>query len=119
MVINEAAKQGFNSPAVAGYSTADTLAAVFVVMTVSIWAWSSAYMSGEMRGASSAKRQLKVMAGSGTSQIIVLLVATMIFLHTTGVNFFTSINYLNTIGANPFRHRPTTRCWWVWSPPIR
>ena len=106
MVINEAAKQGFNSPAVAGYSTADTLAAVFVVMTVSIWAWSSAYMSGEMRGASSAKRQLKVMAGSGTSQIIVLLVATMIFLHTTGVNFFTSINYLNTIGANPLPSPP-------------
>jgi amino acid transporter len=105
-VITQASKQGFNSPGVAGFSTADTLAAVWVVMTVSIWAWSSAYMAGEMRGANKASRQLKVMAGSGTAQILILLFATTVFLHTTGTTFFTSLNYLNTIGSSPLPAPP-------------
>jgi APA family basic amino acid/polyamine antiporter len=105
-VIAEAGRQGFTSPSVAGFSTSDTLAAVFVVLTVSIWAWSSAYLAGEMRGANSASRQLKVMAGSGSTQIAIILVATVIFLHTTGTDFFSSINYLNTIGSNPLPSAP-------------
>ena len=90
-VISQAAKQGFASPVSPGFSTADTLAAVWVVMTVSIWAWSSAYLAGGGCSANRASRQLRVMAGSGTAQILIFLFATTAFLHTTGTTFFTSL----------------------------
>jgi basic amino acid/polyamine antiporter, APA family len=105
-VIAQAKANGFTPPSVAGYSVSDTFSAIYMVLTVSIWAWSSAYLAGEMRRASSVKRQIGVMAGSGATQILIILVATILFLRTAGTDFFASINYLNTIGKNPLPAPP-------------
>jgi amino acid transporter len=89
-----------------GYTMSDTLGSVYVVLTVSIWAWVSAYLAGEQRGARSVGRQLRVMAGSGSFQILILFLTVVVFLHTAGRDFFESINYLNTIGKNPLPAPP-------------
>jgi APA family basic amino acid/polyamine antiporter len=105
-IIAQAREAGFTPHSVGGYSLGDTIGSIFVVLTVSIWAWSSAYLAGEMRGARSASRQLKVMAGAGAIQILLILVATGLFLKAVGSDFFGSINYLNTIGENPLSAPP-------------
>jgi APA family basic amino acid/polyamine antiporter len=105
-IIAQAKANGFQPPSIAGYSTRDTFNAIYMILTVSIWAWSSAYLAGEMRGARSVKRQLGVMVGSGATQIMIILVATLLFLRTAGTDFFSSINYLNTIGKNPLPAPP-------------
>ncbi len=89
-----------------GYKLSDTLGSIYVVLTVSVWAWSSAYLAGEQRGARSVGRQLRVMVGSGSFQILILFLTAFVFLHTAGNAFFGSINYLNTIGKNPLPAPP-------------
>jgi amino acid transporter len=105
-IIDQAKAQGFTPASEAGYSFGDTFGSIFVVLTVSIWAWSSAYLAGEMRGARSLSRQVRVMAGFGGFQIVLFLVAIAVFFHAAGTDFFQSINYLNTIGANPLPAPP-------------
>jgi len=105
-IIAQAKENGFTPASEAGYSAGDTFGAIFVVLTVSIWAWSSAYLAGEMRGARSVGRQIKVMAGFGGFQIVLFLVAVAVFFKTAGTDFFQSVNYLNTIGANPLPAPP-------------
>lgn len=105
-IIAQARANGFTPPSVGGYSASDTFNAIYMVLTVSIWAWSSAYLAGEMRHAARLRREVGVMAGSGGVQILIILVATMLFLHTAGSDFFSSINYLNTIGKNPLPAPP-------------
>jgi len=105
-IIAQAKHNGFTPPSIAGYSASDTFNAIYMVLTVSIWAWSSAYLAGEMRHAARLRRETGVMAGSGAVQILIILVATALFLKTAGSDFFSSINYLNTIGKNPLPAPP-------------
>jgi amino acid transporter len=102
-VINLAHKQGFDS---GNYTFSDTFGSVFVVLTVSVWAWVSTYLAGELRGARSVKRQFQVIVGSGTFNILLFLVATFLLFRSAGETFFTSINYLSSIGANPLPAPP-------------
>jgi amino acid transporter len=87
---------GFTLPSKGGFSFSDTMGGIYVVLTVSIWAWSSAYMAGEMKGARSVRRQLTAMVGAGTVQILLLLLSAGLFFKAVGYDFFAAINYLNT-----------------------
>jgi APA family basic amino acid/polyamine antiporter len=102
-IIATARKNGFHP---GGFTAGDTVGSIYVILTVSVWAWGSAYMGGEMRGARSASRQLRVMVGSGTFQVLLIFAATALFLHAAGNDFFSSINYLNSIGKNPLPAPP-------------
>lgn len=103
-IIAQAVKAGYTTGG--GYSASQTMGALFVVFTTSIWAWSSMYVSGEMRGARSVRRQVIAMVGTGTFQISLFFLATLLFYSTAGHTFFVANNYLNTVGKSPLPSPP-------------
>jgi amino acid transporter len=102
-IVDQAHKKGFSS---GGHTFSDTFGSIFVVLTVSVWAWASTYLAGELRGARSVGKQFRVIVTSGAFNILLFLVATAVFFHAAGEEFFASANYLNTIGANPLPAPP-------------
>jgi amino acid transporter len=103
-IISQAAKAGYDTHG--GYSASQTIGSLFVVFTTSIWAWSSMYVAGEMRGARSVRRQVIAMVGTGTFQILLFFLATLLFYSTAGHTFFVANNYLNTVGKSPLPSPP-------------
>lgn len=101
-IMQLARAEGYQSASTAGYSLLDTLGATWVVMTASIWAWNAAYLAGEMKGARMLNRQLAVMVGAGTVQILLLFVATALFFKAVGYDFFSGINYLYTVAPDQY-----------------
>ncbi len=103
-IIEQAVKAGYVTHG--GYSMSQTIGSLFVVFTTSIWAWSSMYVSGEMRGARSVRRQVISMVGTGTFQITLFFLATLLFYRTAGHTFFVANNYLNTVNKSPLPSPP-------------
>ena len=105
-VIRKAVAAGYTPASQAGYSGTQTFGSIFVVFTTSIWAWSSMYVAGEMRGARKVRRQIIAMVGAGTFQVLLFLVATWLFFRTAGNTFFVANNYLYTVGKSPLPSPP-------------
>jgi amino acid transporter len=85
-------KAGLVYPSVSGYSFKQTLGAVFVTYGLTVSAYVSTYLAGEMKGAGRRSRQLTGIFTSGIGQGVLLLVCVIVFLHTTGYNFFVAAN---------------------------
>jgi amino acid transporter len=83
------AKQGLY-PDHGGYSTTDTIGAIYYAMTVTVWAFWGTYLSSEFKGAGQRRRQLVSMVGTGIGQVISLCLALYIFTNTVGYDFFVS-----------------------------
>ncbi|MBS1887545.1 MAG: APC family permease [Actinobacteria bacterium] len=73
-----------------GYSTRNTIGAIFTMESVVTAAFFSVYLNGEMKGAGQRKRQLWSIVGGGLFQGLALLVCGVIFLSTAGAHFFTA-----------------------------
>jgi basic amino acid/polyamine antiporter, APA family len=88
-------------PSEGGYSTKETIGAIYSMIGVTLFVWWGTYMSAEFRGAGRRKRQLGTMVGAGLGQGLVVLVTMVIFLHTVGYNFFASALAGNFSGSGP------------------
>jgi amino acid transporter len=85
-------KAGLVYPSESGYSFKNTVGAIFVTYGLTVSAYVSVYLAGEMKGASRRTRQLGIMFASGLGQGLLLLVCVIVFLHTMGYNFFVAAN---------------------------
>lgn len=75
-----------------GYSTSATLgAASACVIQFMLCFWGS-YMAGEMKGASRRNRQLATMLIPAYVQGALVILAVVVFIHTTGYNFLVAAN---------------------------
>jgi APA family basic amino acid/polyamine antiporter len=77
-------------PSHGGYSTKETIGAIYSMIGVTLFVWWGTYMSAEFKGAGQRRRQLTTMVGSGLGQGLIMLLALWIFLHTVGYDFFVS-----------------------------
>lgn len=73
-----------------GYSAKSTIGAAYYCLSNTVFCWVGAYTIAEFRGAGQRKRQLQTMLGTGSAQILIILIAAVIFLHTVGYDFFVS-----------------------------
>jgi amino acid transporter len=73
-----------------GYSTKMTIGAVYYALTLCIYIYWGAYMSAEFKGAGRRRRQLGAMWTAGIGNLLIILLAVFVFMHTVGYNFFVS-----------------------------
>jgi APA family basic amino acid/polyamine antiporter len=73
-----------------GYSVRSTIGAAYYCLSNTVFCWAGVYTIAEFRGAGQRKRQLQTMLGTGTAQIILIMIAAFIFLNTVGYSFFIS-----------------------------
>ncbi len=77
-------------PSVGGYSTHNTIGAVYYALTITVYVYWGAYLSAEFKGGGQRKRQLTAMWTAGIGNALILLIAIAIFMSTVGYNFFVS-----------------------------
>jgi amino acid transporter len=85
-VVAAGAGQGLY-PSEGGYSTSNTLGAMFVWVGFSIFVVYGAYIAGEVRRAGDRKRMLTSIVGSGVLQTVFLLISILAFYGAVGENF--------------------------------
>ncbi len=85
-----------------------TAPAIFVIMTFMIWNWWSVYLSGELKSASNRNRQLSIMFGALSWNVIGLIVGVLLLYKVTGYQFIVGANTVpNTayvLPTGPFYH---------------
>lgn len=94
-VIEVARDSGLVTATQAGFDGGQTVKSIYIVFLLVIWTFGSAYLSGEMKGATSSRRQVLVMLGAGFIEMALVAVATALFFRSTGYDFFVSLNFLN------------------------
>ncbi len=77
-------------PSKSGYSTHNTIGAVYYALTITIYIYWGAYLSAEFKGGGQRRRQLTAMWTAGIGNALVLLIAIAIFMGTVGYDFFVS-----------------------------
>jgi amino acid transporter len=77
-------------PSHGGYSTHNTIGAVYYALTITIYVYWGTYLAAEFKGGGRRRRQLTAMwtAGLGNAAILMLVIA--IFMSTVGYDFFVS-----------------------------
>src|SRR5581483_2184401 len=65
----------------AGYSTKNTVGAIYSMIGVTLFVWWGTYLASEFRGAGQRKRQLSTIVGAGVGQGLLVLLGIFIFLH--------------------------------------
>jgi APA family basic amino acid/polyamine antiporter len=83
-------KGGLRLPDHGGYSTGNTLGAVFTTLAITGALWYTAYISAEMKGAGRRRRQLSIGLGTSFAQGIFVLLCVILFVHVIGYDFFAS-----------------------------
>jgi amino acid transporter len=85
-----------------GYSTKMTIGAIYYALTICIYVYWGSYLAAEFKGAGRRKRQLTAMWGAGFGNLIIILLALLVFMHTVGYDFFVSAfaGNLNAPGAS-------------------
>jgi APA family basic amino acid/polyamine antiporter len=85
-----------------------TTPAIFVIMTFMIWNWWSVYLSGELKSASNRNRQLSIMFGALTWNIVGLIAGILLIYKVVGYQFMvaanTAPNDAYTLPSGPFYH---------------
>ena len=81
------AKAGLVYPDKTGYSTKSTIGAIYVTYGLLVSAYAGVYLAGEMKGAGRRRRQLQSVLWSGYGQGLLILVSTLAFIHTVGLDF--------------------------------
>jgi APA family basic amino acid/polyamine antiporter len=97
------AKAGLVYPDKVGYSTKSTIGAIYVTYGLLVSAYAGVYLAGEMKGAGRRRRQLQAVLWSGYGQGLLILVSTLAFIHTTGLDFLiASSNGAFAVPAAPY-----------------
>jgi basic amino acid/polyamine antiporter, APA family len=103
-VINDAHAQNIHPHAFGGATTP----AIFVVMTFMIWNWWSVYLSGELKSASNRNRQMTIMFGALSWNVVGLVVGLLLLFKVTGYQFIVGANTVPNAGyvlpTGPFYH---------------
>ena len=85
-----------------------TTPAIFVIMTFMIWNWWSVYLSGELKSASNRNRQLSIMFGALTWNVVGLIAGILLIYKVVGYQFMvaanTAPNEAYTLPTGPFYH---------------
>ena len=82
-----AAKGGVSLHSHVGFSTSQTVAALFFAITFTSYFWYGTYLAGEMKGGGRRNRQLVSILGSAAVQGILVVIAFLVFYKTVGLNF--------------------------------
>jgi APA family basic amino acid/polyamine antiporter len=102
-VIADAGKEGVDTdPAFSMHNTWPTWA---LICSLSLFAWLSIYISGEVRRARDAT-QIKVMGAASTLHIAIAAILSAVFFSRFGHDFFVAINGLNGTESYPFEVEP-------------
>jgi amino acid transporter len=85
-----------------------TTPAIFVVMTFMIWNWWSVYLSGELKSASNRNRQMGIMFGALSWNVIGLVAGVLLIYKVAGYQFMvganTAPNAAYLLPTGPFFH---------------
>lgn len=121
-IIANAHKEGINTdPAFSMHNTWPTWA---LICSLTLFAWLSIYISGEVRRARDTT-QVKVMGLASTVHIAIAMVLSVLFFSTFGHEFFVAINGLSESESYPFAAPPfytfltsiaggsTLLAWWL------
>jgi APA family basic amino acid/polyamine antiporter len=121
-IISNAHKEGIDtSPAFSMHNTWPTWAAI---CSLSLYAWLSIYISGEVRRARDAT-QMKIMGLASTVHILIAVILAIVFFSRFGHDFFFAINALGESESYPFAAPPyytfltsiaggsTLLAWWL------
>jgi basic amino acid/polyamine antiporter, APA family len=85
-----------------------TTPAIFVIMTFMIWNWWSVYLSGELKSASNRNRQLSIMFGALTWNVVGLIAGILLIYKVVGYQFMVAANTVPngayTLPSGPFYH---------------
>ena len=79
-----------------------------VVSIEAIWFFWSSYIGGEVKRASSLRRQLVSMLGSAAFNAVVTLIAIVLYLSVMGKDFITSFSYLLSFAPSAVPFSPAT-----------
>jgi hypothetical protein len=103
-VISTAKAQGVH-PHAFGSATAP---AIFVIMTFMIWNWWSVYLSGELKSASNRNRQMSIMFGALSWNVIGLIGGVLLLYKVTSYQFIVGANTVPNaayvLPTGPFYH---------------
>jgi amino acid transporter len=85
-----------------------TTPAIFVIMTFMIWNWWSVYLSGELKSASNRNRQMGIMFGALSWNVIGLIAGVLLIYKVAGYQFMvganTAPNGAYLLPSGPFFH---------------
>ncbi|MGO9959079.1 MAG: APC family permease [Solirubrobacteraceae bacterium] len=85
-----------------------TVPAIFVIMTFMVWNWWSVYLSGELKSASNRNRQMSIMFGALSWDVIGLVAGVLLIYKTVGYQFMvganTTPNVAYVLPSGPFYH---------------
>ncbi|HEX3803364.1 MAG TPA: APC family permease [Solirubrobacteraceae bacterium] len=103
-VITDAHAQNIHPHAFGGATTP----AIFVIMTFMIWNWWSVYLSGELKSASNRNRQMSIMFGALSWNVVGLVVGVLLLYKVTGYQFIVGANTAGNVAyalpTGPFYH---------------
>jgi APA family basic amino acid/polyamine antiporter len=103
-VIGDAKAQNAHPHAFGGATTP----AIFVVMTFMIWNWWSVYLSGELKSASNRNRQMSIMFGALSWNVIGLVAGVLLLYKVTSYQFIVGANTVPNpayvLPTGPFYH---------------
>ncbi len=103
-VITDAKAQNSHPHAFGGATTP----AIFVVMTFMIWNWWSVYLSGELKSASNRNRQMSIMFGALSWNVIGLVAGILLLYKVTSYQFIVGANTVPNaayvLPTGPFYH---------------
>ncbi len=85
-----------------------TTPAIFVIMTFMIWNWWSVYLSGELKSASNRNRQMSIMFGALSWNVIGLVAGVLLLYKVTSYQFIVGANTVPNLAyvlpTGPFYH---------------
>ncbi|HWE10846.1 MAG TPA: APC family permease [Solirubrobacteraceae bacterium] len=85
-----------------------TTPAIFVIMTFMIWNWWSVYLSGELKSASNRNRQMSIMFGALSWNVIGLIAGVLLLYKVTSYQFIVGANTVPNgayvLPTGPFYH---------------
>jgi APA family basic amino acid/polyamine antiporter len=85
-----------------------TTPAIFVIMTFMIWNWWSVYLSGELKSASNRNRQMTIMFGALSWNVIGLVAGVLLLYKVTSYQFIVGANTVPNpayvLPTGPFYH---------------
>jgi amino acid transporter len=121
-IVASAQKEGIDTdPAFSMHNTWPTWA---LICSLTLFAWLSIYISGEVRRARDTT-QIKVMAAASTVHVAIAAILALLFFSTFGHDFFIAVNGLSESDSYPFAAPPfytfltsiaggsTLLAWWL------